>query len=95
MGERGKWMEKISRQLEQASEPVPGVPLVEISGQSRVLIENHRGVCGYGRDRICVRVSYGEISVCGCGLELARMSREQVVIIGRIDEIRLIRRNCP
>lgn len=92
MGERGKWMEKITRQMELSPEPVPGLPLVEISGQRRVLIENHRGVSGYGREQICIRVNYGEISVRGCGLELARMSREQLVITGRIDCVSLIRR---
>lgn len=92
MGERGKWMDKITRQMELSPEPVPGLPLVEISGQRRVLIENHRGVSGYGRQQITVRVSYGEISVRGCGLELARMSREQLVITGRIDCVSLNRR---
>lgn len=92
MGERGKWMEKITRQIDLSPEPVPGQPLVEISGQRRVLIENHRGVSGYGREQIFVRVNYGEISVRGCGLELARMNREQLVITGRIDCVSLIRR---
>lgn len=92
MGERGKWMERIQRQMELSPEPVPGLPLVEISGQRRVLIENHGGVSSYGREQICVRVNYGEISVRGFGLELARMSREQLVITGRIDCVNLHRR---
>lgn len=92
MGERGKWKDRISRQMELSQEPMPGLPLVEISGQCRVLIENHRGVSGYGREQICVRVQYGEIAVRGCGLELAKMSREQLVITGQIDCITLNRR---
>lgn len=92
MAERGKWKQKIKQQMELSTEPVPGLPLVEISGQSRVLIENHRGVSGYGREQIRIRVQYGEISVRGCNLELARMSREQLVITGRIDCVSLHRR---
>lgn len=92
MAERGKWKQRITQQIELSSEPVPRVPLVEISGQSRVLIENHHGVSGYGREQICIRVQYGEISVRGCNLELARMSREQLVITGRIDCVSLHRR---
>lgn len=92
MGDRGKWKEKIVRQMELSPEPVPGLPLVEISGQRRVLIENHRGVSGYGPEQIRIRVKFGEISVRGCGLELARMSREQLVITGRIDFVSLIGR---
>ena len=87
-------MDKLSRQLEQSPEPIPGLPLVEIAGQGRVLIENHRGVCGYGREQINIRVKFGEIAVRGCGLELARMTREQLVITGRVESVNLIRRAC-
>lgn len=94
MGGKERWMEKLTRQMEQSPEPVPGLPLVEIAGQGRVLIENHRGVCGYGREQISVRVKFGEIAVRGCGLELARMTKEQLVITGKIESVNLIRRVC-
>lgn len=90
MAKSRDWMERLAGQLD--AEALPGLPLVEIAGQNRVLIENHRGVCAYGRERIHVRVGYGELSVRGCGLELAKMSREQLVITGRIDCVELIRR---
>ena len=91
MGESGTWKERLRKQLGAIPEPVPGMPLVEIAGQNRVLIENHRGVCCYGREEIRIRVSYGEIAVTGCHLELARMRREAVVITGRIEAVRLHR----
>lgn len=91
MGDRETWRERIRQQVARSPEPVPGLPLIEITGQGRVLIENHRGVCCYGREEIRVRVSYGQISVCGCRLELARMSKQTVVITGRIDSISLHR----
>lgn len=94
MGGKERWMEKLTRQMEQSPEPVPGLPLVEIAGQGRVLIENHRGVCCYGREQISIRVKYGQIVVRGCGLELARMTKEQLVITGQIDSVNLIRRAC-
>lgn len=91
MGEGGTWKERLRQQLSGVPEPVPGMPLVEIAGQCRVLIENHRGVTCYGRDQIRIRVHYGEVEVTGCNLELARMSREAVVITGRIQCVRLLR----
>ncbi len=87
MGKRGSWMDR----LEMGEEPLPGQPLVEICGEKRVLIENHRGVSRYGTDLICVRVRYGEVALRGCGLELAKMTREQLVVCGRIDSVTLIR----
>lgn len=74
-------------------ENMPGQPIVEIAGSQRVLIENHLGVLGYSRERILVKVKFGCIHVCGCGLELLRMTREQLVIRGRIDGVTLQRRD--
>ena len=92
MGEDGSWKQKIRQQLSTGPEQVPGLPLVEIAGTNRVLIENHRGVCCYSRDLIRIRVIYGDITISGARLELARMSRERVVITGRIDCVSLTRR---
>lgn len=93
MKAKGEWMQRLTEGMDLPAESVPGLPLVEISGEKRVLIENHRGVTQYGRDQICVRVRYGLVSVRGCELELARMSRERLVICGRIDSVSLIRRS--
>lgn len=92
MKRRGDWMERISEGLDLPGQPMPGIPLVEISGENRVLIENHKGVCQYGADKICVKVKYGQIAIQGCGLEMARMTREQLIIRGRIDCVSIIRR---
>ena len=73
-------------------EPLPGQSLVEISGDCRVLIENHAGVIEYSRERIGVGVKFGQVTICGCGLELCRMTREQLIIRGRIDAVSLTRR---
>ncbi len=85
-------MERLADSADLGGEPLPMQPLVELAGDRRVLIENHRGVVQYSREKICVKVRYGTVAVCGCGLELSRMTREQLVISGRINEIQVIRR---
>lgn len=92
MGKRGSWMERLAEGMDMGQETLPGLPLVEICGEKRVLIENHRGVRAYGNEEISVGVSFGEVCVRGCGLSLARMTREQLVICGRIDSVNLTRR---
>mgnify|MGYP002456976651 CR=1 FL=1 len=72
--------------------PRRGQPIVEIAGDRRVLIENHFGVKEYSREKIGVKVKYGLVCVCGCNLELIRMTKEQLIISGRIDAVTLIRR---
>jgi len=67
--------------------PLPGVPLLELLGESRVLIENHKGVAAYAEDKICVLVKYGRLVVCGSGLTLGYMSKCQLAITGCIDAV--------
>ena len=92
MGRGHFFLERLAENADLTMEPLPGQPIVEIAGDRRVLIENHFGVKAYGRERIMVKVKYGFVCVCGCGLELLRMTREQLVIKGRIDSVTLQRR---
>ena len=94
MGNKRNFIERMVTAVDLQDEPLPGLPLVEIAGERRVLIENHRGVMEYGTQTIRVKVKYGQICVCGSGLELARMNRGQLVISGRVDAVQLIRGRC-
>ncbi len=68
------------------------IPLVELAGENRVLIENHLGVLAYSPEKIEVKVEYGKVCVEGENLKLMEMSREQLVIYGRIMHLQLFRR---
>ena len=89
---RGYWMQKLAEGFDLPGELPPGVPVVEIAGDCRVLIERHSGMTEYSRERICTRVCYGIVCICGSDLELSHMSREQLIISGRIDSVQIIRR---
>ena len=88
MGKRDLW-----DRLDLPGESLPGQVVVEITSENRVLIEHHCGVREYSRERIGVKVKYGMLQVCGSCLELRCMTREQLVISGKIDCIVLKRRN--
>ena len=92
MGKVYRIMERLADKAELETEPVPARPIIEIAGDQRVLVENHRGVSAYSTERILVNVAYGAVCVCGCNLQLIRMTKEQLVIQGRIDAISLQRR---
>ena len=87
------FVERIVTAAELYDEPLPNMPLVEIAGENRVLIEHHCGVTQYGRCRISVRVKFGTIVVSGTQLELARMTGQQLIIRGKINGVQLERRN--
>ena len=84
-------MRRMTEGLNLSESPLPGVPLVELSGDCRVLIENHAGVTQYGTERICVKVSYGCLVICGCDLLLSRMTSGQLVIRGKIHSVSIQR----
>ena len=85
-------VDRIRKLTEQNTDRTgPGLPLVEIAGDRRVLIEHHRGVVAYGPCEILVRVKYGQVRVTGSGLCLAKMSAEQLVICGRIGSVELLK----
>jgi len=89
MGKLGNVWERVANAADLATEPRPGVPLVELAGDERVLIENHHGVTQYSPDEICVRVCYGNVLVTGNRLEIAYMSKERLIITGVIECLRL------
>lgn len=88
------WLQRLADRADLPGETLPGVPLLEIAGDCRVLIEQHKGVTQYSKEQICIKVSYGLICICGCGLELIRMSQEQLAITGQINCVKLQRKGC-
>lgn len=71
----------------------PVVPIVELAGSHRVLVESHLGVTQYSTQKIGIKMKYGEIQICGCGLQLEHMTKAKLIVTGRIDSICLCRRD--
>lgn len=88
---RGKMLRRITENAGLLGEPVSGVSLLEISGDDRVLVENFKCVVSYTERHIQVRVDFGLYDISGCGLVLSCMSKDQLVIHGRIDSVALHR----
>ena len=84
-------MERLTNAADLQDGPIPGLPLIELAGDARVLMENHCGVTEYGKERICIKVKFGQVCVCGQDLNLAKMTKSQLVICGRIQSVELYR----
>lgn len=95
MAREQAFLERLAQHMDLPGEAVPGQSIVEILGDSRVLIEKHRGMFLYSCEKIGVKVSFGSIMICGRNLELCTMSRDQLIITGCIDGISLCRRRNP
>lgn len=94
MRQYGKTLQRLSGSIYQSNDAFPGMPIVELAGDRRVLIENHMGVIEYGKERISIKVKYGVLSVCGNNMELAKMTKYQLVVTGRIDSVAISRKEC-
>ena len=90
--ERNKLLiERLSDAADLPDAPIPGLPLIELVGDTRVLMENHCGVTEYGKERICVKVKFGQVCISGQDLNLAKMTRSQLVICGKIQSVEVYR----
>lgn len=69
--------------------PINRMPLAEIIGNHRVLMENHLGICEYGDCCIVVATSLGRAIIEGEDLQIMQLDREKLVIIGKIAALRL------
>lgn len=87
----GRMFDWIMSQVDLPSEPLPGNTFVELANDHRMLIEHHYGVKSYDTNCIQIKTSYGQLGIRGCDLKLASMSKQQLVVIGRIDQISLCR----
>ena len=92
MGKANHFLNRLADGADLGEEPLPGQSILEIAGENRVLIENHMGVREYSRERIGVKVKFGQINVCGDCLELRHMTKHRLVISGRIHSVVLCRR---
>lgn len=82
-------MNKIRQIAQRSSEAITPRTLVEIVGQTRVLVEHHKGILGYGTEEIAVGATFGMIIISGQELRLCCMSREQLFVAGKIGSVHL------
>lgn len=84
--------QRLADSTDLPGETLPGMSVVELLGDSRVLVEHHRGVREYSRETIGIRLQWGILQVEGVDLELTRMTRHQLIISGVIRQLTVSRR---
>jgi sporulation protein YqfC len=87
LGKGKNWLQRMAEEADLLDENIAREPILELCGNSRVLIENHCGVVEYGPGQIRVKIKNGDYTVRGSGLHLCRMCSDKLLIRGRIEEI--------
>lgn len=88
---RGFW-DRFAQQASNINNTIPDNTILEIVADRRVLLENHLGVTQYSEEKVCVKVHFGNVIVLGCGMHLQHMTKERLVISGKIEGVTLHRR---
>lgn len=79
-----KFMENIAERFQLPAEVLGDLPRMTLTGNTQLLIENHRGLLGYTEE--CVEVGGGRlrIRVRGADLRLKAMDADSLLIGGTI-----------
>jgi len=73
--------------LELPKDVMLDLPCISVVGDEELVISNHKGIAGYTREQTRVKTSIGEVVILGKKLVLKEISKENIVIVGKIEEI--------
>lgn len=90
MGMTGKHdlRQRMASFLELPQDVMLDVARITLIGAMEVLVENHRGLHHYTPDKVVLGVPDGRLSIAGEEMQIGAISPEQVVLVGKIREIR-------
>ena len=75
--------------IDGSAELIAGHARLELIGNGRLMIENHKGIIEYGRERISVLTSGMTVIVTGVGLEISAMNDAAILLTGAINGLEL------
>lgn len=82
-------LEKTAEALDLPGEIVAGLPHIELTGSHELRMENHKGILAYGPEEIHVSAGAFLVKISGHELELRAMTGLELLITGKIEQIRL------
>ncbi|NMB25488.1 MAG: sporulation protein YqfC [Firmicutes bacterium] len=89
---RGRLLASLASTFELPADVVLDLPRTTLTGNSHLLIENHKGILAYEAEQIRVRTELGETIVTGRRLRIDSLFAAEIVITGLIDGIQFLKR---
>ena len=74
----------ITERFSLPAQLLPGAAKITLSGSSQLTVENHAGLVSYGQECIFIRRRGGMLRIEGRELELAAMTKTDIIIRGKI-----------
>lgn len=67
-----------------------GVPIVTLTGQLEVNVENYRGIIEYTDILVRIKSKNGQIKIMGKNLRIAYYTNDEMKITGRIEKVEYV-----
>ncbi len=74
-----------------AEDFVGNMPRIEIQGDKRVLIENHKGILEYGETLMRINCGQMIVRIVGTALDLKALSLSELAVTGQIISVEYVR----
>lgn len=88
--DRKKKMEILANYLELPKDLMLDLPRITLLGNIQLIIENHRGIIEYTKERIRISTSLGELLIDGEGLVLRNIFPDEIAVDGKITSLKLV-----
>ena len=82
---------RIEKMLELPQEVYSNIPKLIITGFEEIILENYKGILEYEEYYASINTYIGTVNIKGTGLNLEKMTNDDIKITGKIEEIELER----
>lgn len=86
---KAAFLERAAKRLDIPAESISGAPRITVSGNSRVLVEGHRGLMEYSAERVAAAGAGYRVLIKGEGLGLEIMNGRELVVSGKVWAVEL------
>ena len=85
--ENGTLKNRMAEAANMPKDVVLGVPIVTLTGQIEVSVENYRGIIEYTEVLIRIKTKHGQIKITGKNLQIAFYTHDEMKITGRVEAV--------
>lgn len=77
----------VAKRLELPKDLMLGVPIITVTGQNDLTVENYKGILEYREDKIRLSLKQGQVEICGARLKIEYYTSDDMKISGQIEKL--------
>ncbi|AGB41801.1 sporulation protein YqfC [Halobacteroides halobius DSM 5150] len=87
MRDQDKIKAKLAKLFDLPQDVLLNLPVISIIGNLNIKVENHRGIIKYTPELVKIKASKGELLITGKELIIEKLSKEKVMVTGKITDL--------